>query len=77
MPRFKDATINLPEKSGNVRTWDSINTGLLMDLRDELKQLNAVFDCTNFQSIPRELRAIKRELATYRKEREATRRART
>lgn len=38
--RHKDADINLPVSVNNVRTWESIYTGILMDLRDELKELN-------------------------------------
>lgn len=68
MPRFKDSNISLPEKSPeNTRDWDSIKVGMLMDIRDELKQLNAVFACQNFQNVPRELRAINRELKIIRK----------
>lgn len=68
MARFKNSVINLPEKSaGNTRGWESINVGILMDIRDELQTLNAVFACLNFQNVPRELRAIHRELTAIRK----------
>lgn len=40
---------------------------VLMDIRDELKKLNAVFGCQNFQAIPRKLDAIRRQLPTPKK----------
>lgn len=48
MPRFKDSNINLPAGSrspttgGLLRDWESIQTGILLDIRDELKELNNV-----------------------------------
>lgn len=38
----------------------------LMDIRDELKELNAVFRCKNFQRIPAKLDAIRRNTARKR-----------
>ena len=70
MGRHKNRNWNLPDgDKGNIRAWDYVPIAVLMDIRDELQTLNAVFACYNFQSIPRELRSIKRELATMRKER--------
>ncbi len=66
--RFKNIGWALPAtERGLAEDWDTARTALLMDIRDELQQLNSVFACPNFVSIPRELRAIKRELATIRK----------
>lgn len=44
--RHKDADISLPpaEAANNMRSWDSIKVGLLMDIRDELKLLNNKLD---------------------------------
>lgn len=68
MARFKNADWNLRSTSaGNIESWEQVHAALLMDLRDELQRLNALLHCPNFQNIPRELRSIKRELATIRK----------
>lgn len=41
MPRFKNATVDLPEvNANNTRDSASIQSGLLMDLRDELQEQN-------------------------------------
>lgn len=62
--RHKDENWNMPagepntNGSGRVHSWDSIKVSLLMDIRDELKSLNAVLHCTNFLSIPQKLDAI-------------------
>lgn len=60
---------NVADGDGN--TYDSMKDGvtvaLLMDIRDELQTLNRVFACQNFQNVPRELRAIHRELTKIRK----------
>lgn len=34
-----------------------------MDIRDELKQLNHVFACPNFQSMPHEIRKLRHIVA--------------
>lgn len=44
-------------------TWEGVHTALLMDIRDELKQLNGLLGCPNFVEIPRTLRAIRRNTA--------------
>lgn len=50
MARHKDGDWKLPE--GRLETWEQVNSAILMDIRDELKQLNAVFACHNAQRIP-------------------------
>jgi len=45
-------SLTSPASLGTVRA------ALLMDIRDELKQLNAVFACANARSIPGLLRSI-------------------
>lgn len=40
---------------------------VLMDIRDELKKLNAVLHCPNFLGIPHELRQIKERLPKRRR----------
>ena len=76
MARHKDQEWILPEgvlQSDGSRThvWESIHASLLMDLRDELKRLNALLSCANFTTIPETLRAIKRN--TTKRKRNGTR----
>jgi hypothetical protein len=40
-------------------SWDQVRAALLMDIRDELKRLNALLYCGNFQNIPSILRRIR------------------
>jgi hypothetical protein len=58
MARHKDANWNLT--GPKIGTWDEVKAALLMDVRDELKEvnqqlrnLNSIFNCSNFLSIPR------------------------
>ena len=65
MARHKDEHWNLPEgtpngKGGTSHSWNSIGVAVLMDIRDELKRLNATLDCRNFQQIPATLRKVAR-----------------
>ena len=64
MARHKDSYWDFPAKPTQ---WDQVQAALLMDLRDELKQLNRVFACPNAQEIPSLLRQI--EQNTRRKKR--------
>lgn len=56
MARHKDASWTLSDR---VLSWEEVNTAVLMDIRDELKTLNAVLRCPNFMEIPRTLRTIR------------------
>lgn len=59
MARHANIDWNLPEGTP-THQWSSIHAALLMDLRDELQRLNRLLQCSNFQNIPRTLRAIQR-----------------
>ena len=59
MARNKDLNWNLKDSIGNNATYDDAQLAILMDLRDELKHLNSILDCPNFQAIPELLRSIK------------------
>lgn len=61
MARHKDTEWNLPERFPD---WNHAQVALLMDLRDELKQLNQLLHRQNFIEIPRILRGIRRKLPT-------------
>lgn len=56
MGRHKDGNWNLGEP---VMTWEEASVAVLMDIRDELKQLNRIFACPNFQQVPRILKTIR------------------
>ena len=61
--RFGHVDWSLPlNTGGGIRDWDAVNIALLMDIRDELKQLNSVLACHHFQAIPRTLYEISRKL---------------
>ena len=50
MARFKDSNWNLTQISGGkIETWEQAQIAVLMDLRDELKELNRVFACKRVQ----------------------------
>lgn len=52
--RRKDVTWAMPA----VMTWETVQTAILMDIRDELKRMNNVLACPKFQRIPTYLRAM-------------------
>lgn len=41
-------------------TYPGLTLAVLMDIRDELQQLNAVLNCRNFLAIPHTLKTIAR-----------------
>lgn len=58
--RRKDAQWLVGDADGQVVSWDEVQVAILMDIRDELKRLNAVLHCGNFLDIPRKLDRIER-----------------
>ena len=69
MARHKDMDWSLPEGTpnrdgGRTHQWNSIQVALLMDIRDELKQMNRILHCENFLEIPRILRTIRANTTT-------------
>lgn len=52
-----------PGANGNY-SMEAATLVVLMDVRDELKKLNGVFGCYNFQSIPHTLKGIRKKLPT-------------
>lgn len=48
-------------------TFDGAQLAVLMDIRDELRALNAVLGCINFRRVPRYLRDIRRNTTKKRK----------
>lgn len=39
-------------------TWEHVHVRVLMDIRDELKKMNAILNCRNFIDIPSKLDRI-------------------
>lgn len=67
MARHKDQNWSLPEgtptaQGGREHQWESIKVALLMDIRDELKSMNAILHCSNFIRIPQKLDEIRRNM---------------
>lgn len=58
--RKKDVAWNVVDGTGRVVSWEAVNAAVLMDVRDELKRLNALLYCVNFTRIPHKLDAIVR-----------------
>lgn len=66
--RHKDGNWALPTaENGKIEKWEYVAIAVLMDIRDELKQLNALLHCSNFVGIPRTLKAIQRKIPTPKK----------
>lgn len=55
--RKKDVQWTVADDQGSI-TWERVNIAVLMDIRDELKRLNGLLYCENFQAIPRILGRI-------------------
>lgn len=58
--RFKDEDWNLADDQGKIGTWERVTIAVLMDIRDELRQLNFTTRRANFLEIPFKLDAIVR-----------------
>jgi hypothetical protein len=63
MARYKDHDWNLPEGTPNGNggftvPWDALQAAVLMDIRDELRKINATLRCPSTQRIPRYLARI-------------------
>lgn len=58
--RRKDVNWEPAEANGDMPNWERVSIAVLMDIRDELKKLNALLHCQNFQRIPAKLDRIGR-----------------
>lgn len=56
--RKRNVNWQVADTNGDVKSWDQAMVAVLMDIRDELKQLNHVFGCANFLAIPMTLNRI-------------------
>lgn len=64
MNRYKDADWPLP--TPRIGTWEQVQVAVLMDIRDELKRLNALLHCHRFVGIPKTLDRLDRRFAKKR-----------
>lgn len=58
--RKKDVNWTVADEEGAVPSWERVSVAVLMDIRDELKELNRLLRCQNFLRIPHHLAAIRR-----------------
>lgn len=68
--RKKDIEWDVADKNGNIETWERVGVAVLMDIRDELKRLNFLLHCRNFQGIPSVLKEISSNTAKKRRKKE-------
>lgn len=59
MARRKDVSWSVPEQ-GDYISHEQATLAVLMDIRDEMKELKQIFRCHNAQDIPNILRGIRR-----------------
>ena len=52
---------------GFAFTWEHVSIEVLMDIREELRKLNAIIGCQNFIEIPKTLRSIDRKVTKPKK----------
>lgn len=70
--RHKDADWVFPTTDkGAIEEWQYVGIAVMMDVRDELKKLNALLHCHNTVAIPEILRGIKRNTANLPKAKKA------
>ena len=68
MARHKDCNWDLPDREASGKySWDTVKTSILMDIRDELKRLNARLNCPHFLAIPATLNRIEHNTRKKRK----------
>ena len=48
------------DEHGDMPTWERIGIAVLMDIRRELRRLNAAIYCQNFLAMPHHLKRIAR-----------------
>lgn len=70
MARHKDMDWTLPEgvrspTGRNTHSWESIHAALLMDLRDELKELNRTLGCYRVRRMIDAVERLDRRLAKH------------
>jgi len=57
---LRNVAWNVWQEADGKYTAESVERAILLDIREELRQLNRLLHCSNFIQIPRTLRAIER-----------------
>lgn len=70
--RFKNVDWDLANSDGKIDTWERVSIAVLMDIRDELRTLNRLLACPNFQGIPSTLNRIARKIPTRKRKPRST-----
>lgn len=70
MARHKDTQWNLPDGTkqstgSKTHAWESIHAAILMDIRDELKALNATLGCFRVRRMSDDIRRIDNRLQKH------------
>ena len=73
MARHDNVNWTLPDET---LTWEQASAAILMDVRDELRQLNRLLRCHNFLAIPFKLERIARN-TTKRRRAKSVRKSKT
>ena len=67
--RFRNVQWEVPTNGeGQVETWEGARLSVLMDIRDELRDLNRIIGCNNCVGIPKTLRSLLYQTKQLRKE---------
>lgn len=73
--REKDTDWEIHKQENGKYSFEVAQLAVLMDLRDELKRLNALLHCSNFTDIPRVLRGIRQKLPTLKRRKQPLKRS--
>lgn len=72
--RKKDVNWTINQNHDGTTSTENAHLAVLMDIRDELKNLNSIFSCHNFLNIPYVLREIRNNTKKRKKNVKRTRR---
>ena len=64
---FPNIQWNLGNEQGEIETWERVAIAVLMDIRKQMQDLNALLCCPNFIAIPHTLARIAKHTAKRRR----------
>jgi len=70
--RFKDTVWQVNKGLDGMISFPGAQLTVLMDIRDELKKLNALLHCSNFTAIPHVMREVARNTKPKKRKRKKT-----
>ncbi len=56
--RKKNLNWSVADDTGSTNSWAEVQVAVLMDIRDELQTLVRIFQCSNFQGLPWDVKKI-------------------